>query len=134
MVKVLLLVYTKRCRVGGQLSEEVRVTAGVLQGSILGHLLFLVYVNDIWTNSVSTIRQFADDCVIYSKIIYNEDIEKSQKKILGRLGEWAAENAMIINPSKCKAVHFMRAWVKDPLNYTLGYRLILEASSANTWE
>ena len=74
------------------------------------------------------LRLFADDCVIYRKIINSEDIEKLQEE-LDRLGEWAAENVMKINPSKCKAVHFMRAWVKDPLNYTLGYQLIPEASS-----
>jgi hypothetical protein len=37
---------------------------------------------------------------------------------LGRLGEWAVENAMKIKPGKSKAVSFTRAWVKDPLNYT----------------
>jgi hypothetical protein len=55
----------QRVKVGGQLSEEVRVTSGVPQGSVLGTLLFLAYVNDIWRNSESTIRLFADDCVIY---------------------------------------------------------------------
>jgi len=54
--------------VGGQLSDEVRVTSGVPQGSVLGPLLFLAYVNDIWRNMVSTIRLFADDCVIYRKL------------------------------------------------------------------
>ena len=51
------------------------------------------------------------------------------QKDLDRLGEWAAENAMKINPSKCKAVPFTRARVKEPLNYTLGNQLIPEASS-----
>ena len=45
------------------------------------------------------------------------------------MGEWAAESAMKINPSKCKAVPFTRVLVKDPLNYTLGNQLIPEASS-----
>jgi len=58
----------KRVRVGGLLSEEVRVS-GVPQGSVLGSLLFLGYVNDIWRNIVSTIRPFADDCVIYKKLL-----------------------------------------------------------------
>ena len=76
----------------------------------------------------STVRLFADDCVIYRKIINNEDIEKLQKD-LDRLGEWAAENAMKINPSKSKAIRFTRARIKDPLNYSLMDTLIPQASS-----
>jgi len=119
---------TQRVKVGGQLSDEVSVTSGVPQESILGPLLFLAYINDIWRNIESTIRLFADDCIIYKKIINNENIENLQKD-LNRLGEWVAENAMKINPSKCKAVRYMRAQVKDPLNYTLRDQLIPEASS-----
>ena len=48
---------------------------------------------------------------------------------LDRLGEWAVENAMKINPSKSKAVRFTRARVKDPLDYWLANTLIPEASS-----
>jgi hypothetical protein len=58
---------TQRVKVGEQLSEEVRVTSSVSQGSVLGPLLFLAYVNDVWRNNESTIRLFADDCVIYKK-------------------------------------------------------------------
>jgi len=119
---------TQRVRIGGQLSEEVRVTSDVSQGSVIGPLLFLAYVNDIWRNTVSTIRLFAVDCVIYRKVINNEYIEKLQK-FLDKLEESAAENAMKINPSKCKAVRFARAQVKDPLNFTLEDQLIPEASS-----
>jgi len=104
------------------------VTSGVPQGSVLGLFLFLAYVNDIWRNIVSTIRLFADDCVIYKKIINNENIEKLQKD-MNRLGEWVAVNKIIINRNKCEAVRFTRARVQDPLNYTLGDQLIPEASS-----
>jgi len=75
-IREFLLGRTQRVRVGGQLSAEVRVMSGVPQGSILGPLLFLAYVNDIWRNMESTIRLFADDCVIYRKIINNADMEK----------------------------------------------------------
>jgi len=61
--------------------------------------------------------------------IYSNSTLKSLHKDLDRLGEWAAKNAMKINPSKCKAVRFTRDRVKDPLNYTLGDQLIQEASS-----
>jgi hypothetical protein len=46
-VREFLVGRTQRVRVEGQLSKEVRVTSGVPQGSILGPLLFLAYVNDI---------------------------------------------------------------------------------------
>jgi len=105
-----------------------RVTSGVPLGSLLGPLLFLDHVNDIWRNMGSTIRLFADDCVIYRKIINNTDMEKLQKD-LDRLGEWAVENVMKINPSQSKAIRFTRARVKDPLNYSLMGTLIPEASS-----
>ena len=111
-----------------QLSEEVRVTSGVPQGSVLGPLLFLAYVNDICRNMESTIRLFADDCVIYRKIIKTEDMDILQKD-LDRLGEWADENEMVINLSKSKAIRFTRARAKDPLKYSLMGKVIPQTSS-----
>jgi hypothetical protein len=60
-IREFLLGRTQRVRVGGQLSEEVIVTSGVTQGSVLGPLLFLAYINNIWRNMASTVRLFADD-------------------------------------------------------------------------
>ena len=69
-------------------------------------------------------------CNLQKKILNSVDIEKCQKE-LDRLGEWAVENAMKINPSKSKAIRFTRARVKAPLNYSLMCTLIPEASSCN---
>ena len=126
-IREFLLGHTQRVKVGGQLSEEVGVMSGVQQGSILGPLLFLAYIYDIWRNIESTLRLFADDFVIYRKIINNEDRKFAERS--RQAGEWAVENAMKINPSKSKAVRFTRAWVKDPLSYSLTDTLIPEASS-----
>jgi len=119
---------TLRVRVGGQLSKEVKVTSGVPQGSVLGPLLFLVYVNDIWRNIDSSITFFVDDCIIYRKIANKNDIEKLQKN-MDTLGEWAVENGMKINLGKNKAIRFTRSRVKNALAYSLGDQKILEASS-----
>jgi len=78
--------HTQRERVGGQLCKEVKVASGMPQGSVLGPLLFPVYINDIWRNIDSSIRLFADDCVIYRKNT-NKKTEKLQKD-LDTLGEW----------------------------------------------
>ena len=71
-----LLGRTQRVRVGRQMSAEVRVTSGVPQGSVLSPLVLLAYVNNIWRTIESTIRLFADECVIYRRIINNADMEK----------------------------------------------------------
>ena len=119
--------HSHRVRVGRHYSEEVRVMSGVPQGSVLGPLLFLAYVNDIWRNIESKIRLSADDCIIYRKILNIKDVEKLQTD-LDRLGDWAEENEMKISPNKSKALSFTRARVKDPLNYSLGDQKIPEAS------
>ena len=58
----------QRVIVGRQLSEEVRVTSEVPRGSVLGPLLFLVYIKDIWRKTESTIRLYVDNCVIYKEL------------------------------------------------------------------
>jgi len=81
-VREFLVGRTQRFRVGGQLSMEVKVTSGVPQGSVLGPLLFLVYVDDIWMSIDTSIRLFAAGCKMYRKITNKNDIEKLQK-VLG---------------------------------------------------
>jgi hypothetical protein len=87
-VREFLVGRTQRDRVVGQLSKEVRVTPGVSHGSVLGPLLFLAYVNDIWMNVDSTIRLFADGCIMYRKIVNNTDVERLRMD-LDTPGEWA---------------------------------------------
>ena len=87
--------------VNEQLSEEVRVASVVPPGNVLGPLLFLAYVNDIWRNTESNIWLFTDDYIIYRKIRDSSDIDNLQTD-LNRLGERAVGNKMKINPGKIK--------------------------------
>jgi hypothetical protein len=63
-VGVFCLCRTQNIRVWGQLSGEDRLTTGVPQGSVLGPLLFLSYLNYIWRNFDSTFIISADECVV----------------------------------------------------------------------
>ena len=84
-------------------------------------------MNDIWRDIESKFRLFADDCIIYRKILNIKNVEKLQTD-LDRLGNWVEKNEMKINPNKSKALSFTRDRVKDPLNYFLGVQMIPEAS------
>ena len=84
-IREFLLCRSQRVRVGGELSEAVAVTSGVPQGIVLGPLLFLASVNDIWKDIGSNIRLFADDCILYRKITNNLDVEILQAD-LDRVG------------------------------------------------
>ena len=63
----------QRVLVDGQKSDWVKVTSGVPQGSILGPLLFLVYVNDIGDDLESHTRLFADDCTLFREVSSKHD-------------------------------------------------------------
>jgi hypothetical protein len=95
----------------------------VPQGSVLGPLLFLAYVNDIWRNAESNIRLFADYCIIYRKINNSSGVDKLQKGV-NKLGEWALENTIKINSDKSEAVCFTKARVKERIRYYIGDELI----------
>jgi hypothetical protein len=115
-VKEMLLGRSQTDRVDGQLSAEVRVNSGLPQGSVLGPVLIIVYVNDFWRNIEYNIRLFADDCIIYRKITDSSDIDRLQTD-LNRLGEWAVETEMRITADKSKAVSFTKARVMEEIRY-----------------
>ena len=71
-----LLNRKQRVHIPGGSSHWFPIEAGVPQGSILGPLLFLIYINDIVTNIKSTVRLFADDTSLY--LIVNEPVEAAR--------------------------------------------------------
>jgi hypothetical protein len=57
------------------------MTSEVPQGSALGPLLFLEHLCDIWKNIESTLRFFPNDCIIYSKMLSNNDVKNLQMRL-----------------------------------------------------
>ena len=76
--------------VNGCTSNVESVLSGVPQGTVLGPLLFLIYINDTEQNLTSKIRLFADDSAIYRNINSPNDAKSLQNDIF-RLQEWAAK-------------------------------------------
>ena len=72
----------------GTKSDEVPVTSSVPQGTVLGPLLFLVYINDIANNFDSHMRLFADDCLLYRVISNVDDCAKLQRGITHFFALW----------------------------------------------
>ena len=77
----------QRVVIGGDSSDWVRVQSGIPQGTVLGPLLFLIYINDIADQITSTVRLFADDCVLYRTVSKDADADLLQKD-LDRLCSW----------------------------------------------
>ena len=77
------------------------------QGTVLGPVLFLVFINDIPDSISSPIRLFADDCVIYRKIETPQDSQALQQD-LTRVGNWETTWLMEFNVKKCHTIRITR--------------------------
>ena len=80
-------------------------------GTVLGPLLFSLYINDISSDIESKIKLFADDCVCYREIKDEEDTMKLQSDI-DRLGSWARKWGMRFQPVKFNMMQLTRKRIK----------------------
>ena len=95
----------QRVGVGGSKSGWRKVLSGIPQGSVLGPLLFLIFVDDLDEGLMSDILKFADDTKVFGRVNSYEDRMKLQND-LKRLVEWTERWQMKFNVSKCKVMHF----------------------------
>ena len=94
----------QRVVINGTSSGWREVTSGVPQGSVLGPLLFIIYINDLDLGLVSKISKFADD----TKMGINADSDAAVKQLqedLRKVGEWSKKWQMPFNLDKCKIMH-----------------------------
>ena len=91
----------------GTISSTVDMQLGVPQGSILGPILFLIYVNDINNcDSTATFTKFADDTTILTSGSTVQSAVARMNKSLGNLNLWFQRNKLNLNPSKTRYMIF----------------------------
>ena len=97
----------------GEHSEWAPVMSGVPQGSVIGPLLFLIYINDLPENVKSKVRLFADDTILYHTIECKRD-SKILQKDLDHLAAWEEKWKMKFHPQKCNVLRITRR--KKPID------------------
>ena len=78
--------------------------SGVPQGSILGPILFLIYINDLEDDISSKVLKSADDTNVFRKVTNDTD-KRSLQDDLDRLVKWSEKWQMLLNFGKCKHIH-----------------------------
>ena len=120
----------QRVKINNEYSEWQNVTSGIPQGSVLGPLLFVIYINDIpeACNKYCDIYLFADDAKI-SKIIKNKnDIENLQKGC-NALEKWINLWLVSLNVDKCLAMFINKDNNENNNNYTIKGKNLIHLNS-----
>ena len=105
----------QRVTVSGESSKEVSVSSGVPQGSLLGPLLFLLFVNNLpATCNSSEVACFADDTKIY-RLIDSVDDSRALQSDLNSLVDWSESSALQFNQQKCKSQRITRK--RNPIKH-----------------
>lgn len=102
----------------GQKSHNFKATSGVPQGSILGPLLFIIFINDIANNIKSSCLLYADDLKIFRKISSVQDCIELQSD-LHILNDWCKTNQLYLNINKCSVISFARKTNIATFNYNI---------------
>ena len=112
-VKAFLSDRSQRVVIRGTSSEACSVTSGVPQGSVLGPVLFLIFINDLPLEVLSPLSLFADDSKIFTRIVTSNkktkwtgfDGHSALQRDLTKVQEWAKKWKMEFNVDKCKIMH-----------------------------
>ncbi len=123
---------TQTVVVEGVSSDPAPVKSGVPQGSVLGPLLFLIFINDLAEHTSSTVRLFADDCVMYKPVKSIEDCKVLQKD-LDQLHLWEERWQLKFNAQKCNIMRATHARKREVIyEYSLN-GIPLETTSSTPY-
>ena len=104
-IKSFLANRKQRVVIGDSSSNWEDVTSSVPQGSVLGPLLFTIFISDLSDKTKNQCKLYADDCKLIGIIKKEEDVQVIQKDI-DELQLWAKNWQMSFNYEKCKVMHF----------------------------
>ena len=124
----------------GELSQEENITYGVLQGSILGPLLFLIHINDVplHVENCKTIM-YADDTVLLFSDKTEDEINKAINQDANLLHTWLCNNGLILNSNKGKTEFMMfvtaarRKRIKNKMTIEISSKPISNTDSYKYW-
>ena len=122
-VQAFLVGRVQRVSVNGSLSEEDQVISGIPQGSVLGPLLFVIFINDLPDKLTCQSLMFADDTKVYSRVTNQEDAQLLQQD-LNQLEQWSEEWLLKFHPDKCKVLSMGRFEDGAGYYYTLFGQLL----------
>lgn len=101
----------QQVKCGNTLSDVMMMLCGVPQGSILGPILFLIYINDIGKLSLKgKVQLFADDAVLIYEASYYSQLEKLMSEDLKILFKWFSANKLSLNISKTNYIIFKKKY------------------------
>ena len=124
-IQSFLVERSQRVLLEGECSDEVPVSSDVPQGSVLGPILFLLYINDLPDNVQSQVRLFADDTAVYLAINHPEDSALLQRD-LDLLQLWETQRDMEFN----QTLHTTRARTPIKTPYNMHNQVLDSVSSA----
>ena len=101
----------QRVILNGQTSKWSQIKAGVLQGSVLGPLLFLVYINDLLEGLTSNVKLFADDTSIFAVFHDSSSSSSSLNEDLSKTSQWGYKR-------KCCLILMLQNKPKKLLSHT----------------
>ena len=116
-IETFLIGRTQQVVVNGATSSSTVVTSGVPQGTVLGPLLFLLYINDLPDNLSTSARLFADYFILYTPIRTQNESSLLQNDLL-KLQKWQDKWLMKFNPGKCYTM-ILATTTPTPNMYTL---------------
>ena len=108
----------QRVNINGELSSWKPVTSGVPQGSVLGPILFIIFINDLPDAVSCGVKLYADDTKIYA-VVNSEAEARILQEEINKLFHWSVTWQLLFHPDKC---HILKIGfgISDEVTYTMG--------------